>query len=83
VRQFLFTTTPDEVAAATQTTRLRRTILTAVPGINVLSGGQSEQMATANLNAMNVTAVKQPWVLGASYGHALQALALKAWVWRT
>lgn len=69
---------PRQVAAATLAC-LRRTVPTAVPGINFLSGGQSEQMATANLNAMNVGSVKQPWVLSFSFGRALQAPALMAW----
>lgn len=69
---------PDEVAAATLTC-LRRTVPAAVPGINFLSGGQREQTATANLNAMNIGSVKQPWALSFSYGRALQAPALEAW----
>ena len=44
-----------------------------------LSGGQSDEAATANLNAMNALAQKQPWVLSFSYGRALQAAALDAW----
>lgn len=70
--------TPGQVAAATLAC-LRRAVPAAVSGINFLSGGQSEQMATANLNAMNVSSVKQPWVLSFSYGRALQASSLKAW----
>lgn len=71
--------TPEEVATATLVC-LRRTVPAAVPSINFLSGGQSEQAATANLNAINLGAVKQqPWVLSFSYGRALQAPALKAW----
>jgi len=70
--------TPDEVATATLAC-LRRTVPAAVPGIYFLSGGQSEQMATANLNAMNSATAKQPWVLSFSYGRALQAPVLKAW----
>jgi fructose-bisphosphate aldolase class I len=70
--------TPDEVAAATLTC-LRRTVPAAVPSINFLSGGQSEQVATANLNAMNAGSVEQPWVLSFSYGRALQAPTLTAW----
>jgi fructose-bisphosphate aldolase class I len=50
----------------------------AVPGIVFLSGGQSDEDATANLNAMNVEA-PHPWQLSFSYGRALQAPALKAW----
>ena len=51
----------------------------AVPGIFFLSGGQTETAATANLNAMNTNAERQPWVLSFSYGRALQAPVLKAW----
>jgi fructose-bisphosphate aldolase class I len=50
----------------------------AVPGIVFLSGGQSDEDATANLNAMNASA-PHPWQLSFSYGRALQAPALKAW----
>jgi fructose-bisphosphate aldolase class I len=50
----------------------------AVPGIVFLSGGQSDEDATANLNAMNKE-VPHPWQLSFSYGRALQAPALKAW----
>lgn len=70
--------TSDEIATATLTC-LRRTVPAAVPGINFLSGGQSAKTATANLNAMNVGVVKQPWVLSFSYGRALQAPVLEAW----
>ncbi len=68
----------EEIAAATLIC-FRRTVPAAVPGINFLSGGQSDEAATANLNAMNNTAQKQPWQLSFSYGRALQAPALKAW----
>jgi fructose-bisphosphate aldolase class I len=50
----------------------------AVPGIVFLSGGQSDEDATAHLNAMNA-AGPHPWQLSFSYGRALQAPALKAW----
>ena len=70
--------TPQQVAQATLTC-LRRTVPAAVPGINFLSGGQTEAAATANLNAMNTNAERQPWVLSFSYGRALQAPVLKAW----
>jgi fructose-bisphosphate aldolase class I len=50
----------------------------AVPGIVFLSGGQSDEDATANLNAMNARA-PHPWQLSFSYGRALQAPALRAW----
>ena len=70
--------TPRQVAAATLFS-LRRTVPVAVRGINFLSGGQSETTATANLNAINATAVSQPWNLSFSYGRALQAPVLDAW----
>jgi fructose-bisphosphate aldolase class I len=50
----------------------------AVPGIVFLSGGQSDEDATAHLNAMNAKG-PHPWKLSFSYGRALQAPALKAW----
>ena len=43
-----------------------------------LSGGQSAELATEHLNAMNALG-SQPWVLSYSYGRALQAPALAAW----
>jgi fructose-bisphosphate aldolase class I len=69
---------PVEVARATIAC-LRRNVPAAVPGIYFLSGGQSDEAATANLNAMNALPQKQPWVLSYSYGRALQAAALSAW----
>jgi fructose-bisphosphate aldolase class I len=50
----------------------------AVPGIVFLSGGQSDEDATAHLNAMNARG-PHPWELSFSYGRALQAPALAAW----
>jgi fructose-bisphosphate aldolase class I len=50
----------------------------AVPGIVFLSGGQSDEDATAHLNAMNAKG-PHPWKLSFSYGRALQAPSLKAW----
>src|SRR5499427_1249164 len=50
----------------------------AVPGIVFLSGGQSDEDATAHLNAINAHG-PHPWQLSFSYGRALQAPALKAW----
>jgi len=63
---------------------LRRTVPTAVPSIKLLSGGQSPEEATANLNALNQQALNQgggasPWQLGISYGRALQQPARHAW----
>jgi fructose-bisphosphate aldolase class I len=50
----------------------------AVPGIAFLSGGQSDEEATAHLNAMNA-GYKLPWALTFSYGRALQHAPQKAW----
>jgi fructose-bisphosphate aldolase, class I len=66
-----------EVADATVRC-LRATVPPAVPGIVFLSGGQSDEDATAHLNAMNQRG-PHPWELSFSYGRALQAPALKAW----
>ena len=68
----------DAVADATVAS-LRRTVPSAVPGIVFLSGGQSEEQATAHLNAMNARHPSLPWQLSFSYGRALQASVLKAW----
>jgi fructose-bisphosphate aldolase class I len=69
--------TPAEVAA--QTIRiLRRTVPAAVPSVNFLSGGQTPEEATVNLDAMNRLG-PQPWQLSFSYGRALQEPALQAW----
>jgi fructose-bisphosphate aldolase class I len=69
---------PSEVAAATLRC-LRRVVPPAVPGIVFLSGGQSEELATLHLNAMNAAPGRPPWELSFSYGRALQASALRAW----
>lgn len=73
--------TPVDVttAAALTVRTLQRTVPPAVPGIMFLSGGQSEEEATAHLAAMNQLDTKKPWSLSFSYGRALQASALKAW----
>ncbi|KAL2294793.1 hypothetical protein Nmel_008542 [Mimus melanotis] len=71
--------TPQDVAIATVTTLLR-TVPAAVPGICFLSGGQSEEEASLNLNAMNQSPLPKPWKLTFSYGRALQASALAAWL---
>jgi fructose-bisphosphate aldolase class I len=64
---------------AEQTVRcFRRHVPAAVPGIVFLSGGQSDEDATAHLNAMNAMG-PHPWELSFSYGRALQAPSLKAW----
>jgi fructose-bisphosphate aldolase, class I len=67
----------QEVAEATLDLFLRH-VPAAVPGIVFLSGGQSDEDATAHLNAMNAMG-PHPWQLSFSYGRALQAPALKAW----
>lgn len=67
-----------EIAKAT-VTALQRTVPAAVPGVTFLSGGQSEEEASVNLDAMNKLQGKKPWALTFSYGRALQASALKAW----
>ena len=67
----------EEVAAETIRC-FKRHVPAAVPGIVFLSGGQSDEDATANLNAMNAMG-EHPWQLSFSYGRALQAPALKAW----
>ena len=48
-------------------------------GIVFLSGGQSDEVATLHLNAMNKLGESLPWKLSFSYGRALQAAPLKAW----
>lgn len=69
----------EEVAERTVRT-LKRTVPAAVAGIAFLSGGQSDEAATAHLNAMNrMFSGKLPWPLSFSYGRALQQPALKAW----
>ena len=66
-----------EVAEAT-VRALSRSVPAAVPGICFLSGGQSDALATAHLNAMNAMG-PHPWELSFSYGRALQAPALRGW----
>ena len=68
---------PEAVAEATLRV-LRRVVPAAVPGINFLSGGQTPEEATFNLNAMNSLG-QQPWSLSFSYGRALQEPAQRAW----
>lgn len=68
---------PEEVAEHTLRV-FRRVVPAAVPGINFLSGGQTSEEATLNLNAMN-SGTSLPWILSFSYGRALQESAQKAW----
>jgi len=58
---------------------LRRAVPAAVPGIVFLSGGQSAELATAHLNAMNASGATHPWTLSFSYARALQDPVLKTW----
>ncbi len=67
----------EEVAQATMECFYRH-VPASVPGIVFLSGGQTDEDATAHLNAMNALG-PHPWQLSFSYGRALQAPALKAW----
>jgi fructose-bisphosphate aldolase class I len=71
------TASAEEVAEKT-VKALKATVPPAVPGIAFLSGGQSDEEATAHLSAMNAM-YDVPWKLTFSYGRALQAAALKAW----
>jgi len=68
---------PEEVARATIRC-FSAVVPAALPGIVFLSGGQGDEEATANLNAMNALGA-HPWQLSFSYGRALQAPSLKAW----
>ena len=72
----------EEVAKRTVQT-LKRAVPAAVPGIVFLSGGQSDEVATLHLNAMNKLGEQLPWQLSFSYGRALQAAPLKAWAGKT
>ena len=73
---------PDQAdldTVADETIRaLENTVPAAVPGVVFLSGGMSDEDATARLNAMNQRG-PHPWELSFSYGRALQAPALKTW----
>src|SRR6266481_3579164 len=70
---------PVEEVAEKTIRLLKACVPAAVPGIAFLSGGQSDQDATAHLDAMNRIA-GLPWRLTFSYGRALQAAPLKAWL---
>ena len=67
----------DHVAEAT-IAALKATVPSAVPGVAYLSGGQSDEAATAHLDAMNKIG-GFPWKMTFSYGRALQAAPQKAW----
>lgn len=68
---------PDEIADYTISV-FRNQVPASVPTINFLSGGQTSQQATENLNAINSLGY-QPWNLSFSYGRALQEDCLKVW----
>jgi fructose-bisphosphate aldolase class I len=69
----------DHAEVAEATVRcLRANVPAEVPGVVFLSGGQSDEDATAHLNHMNRSA-PHPWELSFSYGRALQSPSLKAW----
>jgi fructose-bisphosphate aldolase class I len=69
----------DEVAEATVSCLLRA-VPAAVPGIMFLSGGQSPELASARLNAMNVRfKLRLPWALAFSFARAIQQPALEIW----
>src|SRR5437764_609609 len=68
----------EQIATATVEVLLCN-VPAAVPTINFLSGGQSPEDATANLNAMNKLYPRAPWVLSFSYARALQDPAMRAW----
>ena len=67
----------DEIAEMTIRC-LKSAVPASLPGIVFLSGGQSDELATANLNAMNQQG-PHPWPLSFSYGRAMQSAALKLW----
>jgi len=70
----------DEAIADATVKCLLRAVPAAVPGITFLSGGQTAELASARLNAMNVRFKSQlPWELSFSYGRALQQPALEIW----
>ncbi len=82
----------DEQVAHFTLSCFLRTVPAAVPGIVFLSGGQTDEQATSRLNEMNksdltphrlVGSGPLPWQLSFSYGRALQAAALKAWLGET
>jgi len=68
---------PEEIAEYTLSV-FRNQVPAAVPSINFLSGGQTPEQATVNLNAINNFG-EQPWNLSFSYGRALQETCLAAW----
>ncbi len=72
----------DTIAEATMTCLLH-TVPAAVPGIAFLSGGQSGELASARLNAMNLGfRGRKPWPLAFSFARAIQQPALQIWAGR-
>lgn len=69
---------PEEIAENTFGV-LRRAVPAIVPSINFLSGGQTPEEATTNLNAINAINSNAPWELSFSYARALQKPALELW----
>ncbi|MGH2492434.1 MAG: class I fructose-bisphosphate aldolase, partial [Candidatus Limnocylindria bacterium] len=76
---------PTEDVAQYTVECFRESVPAAVPGIVFLSGGQSDDEATVNLDAINRYAakVRAPWQLSFSYGRGLQAAPQKAWSGKT
>ena len=71
--------TDEDVAEAT-VRGLLRAVPAAVPGIAFLSGGQSSELASARLNAMNLRFKSRvPWALGFSFARAIQQPAMQIW----
>lgn len=70
-----------EMVAGLTVDCFKRTIPAAMPGVVFLSGGQSDDEATVNLNVINVEAAKvgAPWTISFSFGRGLQSAPLKAW----
>ena len=69
---------PEEVADKTIAC-FQRCVPAAVPGVAFLSGGQSDEEATENLDAINRSTRRHPWELSFSYGRGLQATPLRVW----
>ncbi|KAJ8899545.1 hypothetical protein K2173_018519 [Erythroxylum novogranatense] len=68
-----------EVIAMCTVHALQRTVPAAVPAVIFLTGGQSEEEATINLNAMNKLKIKKPWSLSVSFGCAIQQSIVDTW----
>jgi fructose-bisphosphate aldolase class I len=70
----------DEAVADATVQCLLRAVPAAIPGIAFLSGGQSAELASARLNAMNVRfKSRAPWALAFSFARAIQQPALEIW----